>query len=156
MGVSEKQEKGFVEVEESKTDFGILRKDLTHYALKIISENNDAEYPQKIFEIGRVFELDNESIIESEKLCVAFTPGNFTDLKQILDYLKRTMDIKFEIKAGDLGGHYIDGRAAEIYFGDQKIGTIGEIHPKILKNWKIKMPVSLFEINLKEVFGKFE
>jgi len=157
MGVPEKQEKGFVELEESKTDFGILRKNLTHYALKIISENNDAEYPQKIFEIGRVFGLKNETIIESEKLCVAFTPGNFTNVKQILDYLERIMDIKFEIKAKDnIENYYVEGRAAEIYFEDKKIGSIGEIHPKILKNWKIKMPVSLFELNLEGIFEKFK
>ncbi len=156
MGVQEKQEKGFLELEESKTDFGILRKDLTHYVLKIISENNDAEYPQKIFEVGRVFNLENKSIVESEKLCVSFTPGNFTDVKQILDYLERMMNIKFEIKAKDgVEDYYIDGRSAEIHFDGKKIGSIGEVHPKILKNWKIKMPVSLFEISLKEIFEKF-
>ena len=156
MGVPEKQEKGFIELEESKTDFGILRKDLTHYVLKIISENNDAEYPQRVFEIGKVFELKNEDIIESEKLCVAITPGNFTDVKQILDYLERNLDIKFEIKAkDDIENYYIDGRAAEIYLDDKKIGSIGEIHPKILKNWKIKMPVSLFELDLEWIFKKF-
>ena len=32
------KEKNFVEVEESKTDYTILRKDLTHYLLKILSE----------------------------------------------------------------------------------------------------------------------
>jgi phenylalanyl-tRNA synthetase beta chain len=157
MGIPEKQEKGFIEVEESKTDFGILRKDLTHYALKIISENNDSEYPQKIFEIGRVFGLKNEGVVESEKLCVALTPGNFTDVKQILDYLERMMEIKFEIKAKEyVENYYVDGRVAEIYFNSKKIGSIGEIHPRILKNWKIKMPVSLFEIDLKEIFGKFD
>ena len=39
-------------------------------------------------------------------------------------------------------------------FGDVGIGFIGEIHPRILKNWKIKMPVALFEIELGKVFGE--
>jgi phenylalanyl-tRNA synthetase beta chain len=85
------------------------------------------------------------------------TPGNFTDVKQILDYLERMMEIKFEIKAKEyVENYYVDGRVAEIYFNSKKIGSIGEIHPRILKNWKIKMPVSLFEIDLKEIFGKFD
>ena len=29
-------------------------------------------------------------------------------------------------------------------------------HPKILKNWKLKMPVALFEIDLEEVFARLE
>ena len=61
MGIQEKDAKNFIELEESKTDYTILRKDLTHYALRILSENADSEYPQKIFETGRVFELKNET-----------------------------------------------------------------------------------------------
>ena len=61
MGIPEKQEKGFIEVEESKTDYNILRKDLTHYLLKNFSENVDSEYPQKIFELGKVFDLNEKT-----------------------------------------------------------------------------------------------
>ena len=28
---------------------------------------------------------------------------------------------------------------------------IGEIHPKILKNWQLEMPIAGFEINLEEL-----
>ena len=156
MGIPEKKEEGFIDIEESKTDYDILRKSLAHFALKIFSENNDCEYPQKIFEEGRVFNLVNEKIVESEKLCVAFTPGNFTDVKQILDYLERNLGIKFEIKPKDgVETYFIDGRLAEIYLDNKKIGVIGEVHPRILKNWRIKMPVSLFELDLEEIFEKF-
>jgi len=31
------------------------------------------------------------------------------------------------------------------------LGYLGEIHPRILKNWKIKMPVALFEIEIDEL-----
>ena len=51
--------------------------------------------------------------------------------------------------------HFIDGRVAEIFLDNgQSIGYLGEIHPKILKNWKIKMPTALFEIDLEEIFKK--
>ncbi len=154
MGIQEKQEKEFVEVEESKTDYNILRKDLTHYLLKIISENVDSEYPQKLFEIGRVFEQKNE-IQEKEKLSGAIIPGNFTEMKQILLYLFEMININLEFKEPEtFPMHFIDGRVAEIILDNSIIGYIGEIHPKILKNWKIKMPVALFELDLEGVFGK--
>lgn len=156
MGISEKNEKGHVVIDESKTDYNILRKDLTHYALKILSENVDTEYPQKIFETGRVFNLIGKEIFESERLSCAVTPGNFTDIKQILDYLFRNLGLEIEIKEQEkVEGHFIDGRVGDIYLHKKKIGSIGEIHPKILKSWKIKMPVGLFEIDLEEVFNKF-
>jgi len=143
-------EEGFVEVEESKTEYTILRKDLTHYLLKILSENVDSEYPQRIFEIGRVFNPN-----ETENLALATTPSNFTEVRQILEYLSRMLNIKLEISEPEkVPNYFIDGRTAEIKFNNKLIGFLGEIHPKILKNWKIKMPVSVFEINLEEIFKK--
>jgi phenylalanyl-tRNA synthetase beta chain len=156
MGVPENKESEFINIEESKTDYDVLRKNLAHFSLKVFSENNDCEYPQRVFELGRVFSLEDGKIVESENLCVASTPGNFTEIKQILDYLERNLGVKFEIKAKDgVESYFVDGRLAEIYLGGEKIGVIGEVHPRILKNWKIKMPVSLFEINLEKIFKKF-
>ena len=146
--------KDFIELEESKTDYTILRNDLSHYLLKILSENIDCEYPQAIFEIGKIFNNDKE-IKESEKLSLAITPENFTKLKQILEYLFRMIKIKINLKEPQqFPAYFIDGRVSEILIGNKKIGLMGEIHPKILKNWKIKMPVALFEIDLEEIFEK--
>jgi phenylalanyl-tRNA synthetase beta chain len=79
MGIPEKQEKNFIEIEESKTDYNLLRKDLTHYIMKIFSENVDSEYPQKIFELGKVFDLNKiNEIVEKENLSIGISPGNFT------------------------------------------------------------------------------
>jgi len=160
MNLTEKQEE-FTEVEESKTEYDILRKNLAHLLLKNFSGNVDSEYPQQIFEIGKVFCLDEgkEKIKEKEMLAAAIAPGNFTKIKQILEYLFRMVgkEIKAEIifrEATKIPPYFIEGRTAEIIFKGKKIGFISEIHPKILKNWKIKMPVALFEISLEEIFNE--
>lgn len=145
-------EEDFIEIEGSKTDFTILRKDLTHYLLKILSENVDSEYPQRIFEVGKVFAPE-----ETENISLAITPSNFTNVRQILEYLFRML--KLEIKISEpkkTPNYFIDGRCVEIVLENKKIGFLGEIHPKILKNWKMKMPVALFEINLEEIFERLE
>jgi phenylalanyl-tRNA synthetase beta chain len=157
MGIPEKNEKDFVELENSKTDYNILRKDLSSFLLKDLSENVDSEYPQNIFEIGRIFESKN-SIEEKEKLALAITPGNFTDIKQILIYLFNSLGLEQNIilkESEETPIHFIEGRVASIILDNKEIGKIGEIHPKILKNWKIKMPVALFELDLKDIFKKF-
>ena len=147
MGIPENQEKNFIELEESKTDYTLLRKDLTHYLLKNFSENVDSEYPQKIYEIGKVFSLENSKIIEKENICCAIAPGNFTEIKQILEYLGRMFNKEISLEeCENAPSHFIDGRTALIKLNNEEVGHIGEIHPKILKNWKIKMPVALFEI----------
>jgi len=153
MGILEKQEKGAIEIEESKTENNILRKDLTHFALKIFAENVDSEYPQKTFETGRVFFEENNKLIEEDRLVIAKTPGNFTELKQALDYLFRMLEINIIIEEPKVEqAHFIDGRFASIKLNEKEIGFIGEIHPKILKSWKLKMPVVLLEIRLEEIF----
>ncbi len=154
MGIPEKQETEFVELENSKTEYNLLRKDISSLLLKNLSENIDSEYPQKIFEIGTTFDIKKE-INEIEKLAIAITPGNFTEIKQILNYLFKSLDLKIELKETENSPqHLIDGRTANIIFEGKEIGIIGEIHPKILRNWKIKMPVAILELELKEVFNR--
>jgi phenylalanyl-tRNA synthetase beta chain len=149
------QKKDFIELEESKTDYTLLRKDLSHVLLKVFSENSDSEYPQKIFETGKVFNLNNEKVVESESLAVAVSSGNFTDIKQTIEYFFRLIDLKIKIEeCEEFPKYFIGGRVAKVVLEGKQIGFLGEIHPRILKNWKIKMPVALAEISLEEVFEK--
>jgi phenylalanyl-tRNA synthetase beta chain len=150
------QDENFIKVEESKTEYNLLRKDLTHYLLKNLSENVDSEYPQRIFELGKVFET-NSNLTETENLALAIAPANFTEARQILEYLSKMMNLNFQILEPEKTPNYfIEGRTAEIRLDNKIIGFLGEIHPRILRNWKIKMPVALFEINLEEIFKKLE
>jgi phenylalanyl-tRNA synthetase beta chain len=157
------QDENFIKVEESKTEYNILRKDLTHYLLKNLSENVDSEYPQRIFELGKVFsgaggrDAIDSGLAETENLALAIAPANFTEVRQILEYLSRMLNIELKISEPEKSpSYFIEGRTAEIKLDNKIIGFLGEIHPRILKNWKIKMPVSIFEINLEEIFKKLE
>ena len=158
MGLPEKKSNA-LEVIGSKTEYTDLRENLTHYLLKNLSENVDSEYPQKIFEIGTVFTLDSseQRIKENENLCFAVSPGNFTEVRQVLEYLSKMIDKNKSIELKEIEKipeHFINGRTAEILFNKKRIGFIGEIHPKILANWRIKMPVALFEIELDDVLNE--
>jgi len=150
--MDEEKEINFVELENSKTDYNILRKDLTHYLLKIFSENVDNELPQKIFEIGKVFSLKNNFPHEKNSIALAICPGNFTELKQTLNYLFKMMgkDVQFE-EPKENPEYFIKGRVAEIKMENKALGFLGEIHPKILRNWKIRMPVALFEMDFDDI-----
>jgi len=153
--IDAKQSKNIIELEECKTDYSLLRNNLSLCLLKTLSENVDSEYPQRIFELGKVFSLEKNDIKEKENLSIAITPGNFTELRQILEYLFRMLGKEIKIKEpSEFPLHFIEGRVAEIFADEKSTGFIGEIHPKILKNWKLKMPVALLEIELEKVFEK--
>jgi len=150
-----KEKGGMITVENSKTEYSLLRNNLLHSNLKILSENTGEEYPQRIFELGRVFEKDNKEesgIKESEKLCICITDSqaNFTDIKQIFDYLARMTDKEYKLEEAE-NIFFIKGRCARIIVNKKEIGYLGEISPQILENLKIKMPVCGLEIDIEQL-----
>ncbi|MFH0808149.1 MAG: phenylalanine--tRNA ligase subunit beta [archaeon] len=145
----------FIEVEASKTERDVLRMDMMTNMLQIISENSDAAYPQKIFEMGRVFERDETSdtgVVEKERLAIAMIDERmgYTEIKQVLDYLFKMLDARYSIEDVE-DSNYIIGRCGKILVGGFEVGRVGEVAPRVLKNWKIRMPVVGCEMNLKKV-----
>ncbi|MCD4771165.1 phenylalanine--tRNA ligase subunit beta [archaeon] len=147
----------FIEVEASKTGRDVLRMDLMTNMLQILSKNSDVAYPQKIFEMGRVFELDEKSetgVIEKERLSIAMIDEKmgFTEMKQVLDYLFKMLDVEYKLEDVE-DSNYIVGRCGKILVGNEEVGRVGEIAPRVLKNWKIRMPVVGCEMGLGFLFG---
>ena len=147
-----------IEVENSKTEYKILRPNLLIPALRILTENKDNEYPQKLFEIGTVFSPDKDEetgIKETTNLLVISSPANFTELKQILDYLTRILGVSYSLEES-IHPDLIEGRTAEIKINELPVGYLGEVHPETLRQWGIKMPASVLEISLEEIFKILE
>jgi phenylalanyl-tRNA synthetase beta chain len=154
IGIKEFKSK-MIEVLDSKTENNILRNSLLASSIQILSENSDASYPQRIFEHGNVFyhhDKIDTGIGESEKLCISLCheKANFTELKQILDYIMRMFDLEYKIKETE-NPSFIIGRVGEIIVNGNSIGLIGEISPSVLRNNRIRMPVSSLEINLESL-----
>lgn len=150
--------KEIIEVADSKTEYKFLRSDLMTSMIRILSENKDVEYPHKLFEIGKVFSKNSQKetgIEEKEHLIIAISPSNSTNLKQHLDYLFKKINLSYLIKESTFT-NMIDGRTIDIIFNDKKIGFLGEIHPNFLKKVGIKMPVTLLELNLEEVYNQLK
>jgi len=144
-----------IEVVDSKTDYKILRPNLLIPTLRILTENKDNEYPQNIFEIGKVFSIskhDKETgIKENTNLLIALSPANFTEAKQYLDYLAKMLSIEYKLEETKQQGLII-GRTGKILLNSKEIGYIGEVHPQTLNAWNLKMPLAVIELNLDEVY----
>ncbi|MBI3334737.1 phenylalanine--tRNA ligase subunit beta [Candidatus Pacearchaeota archaeon] len=144
----------FIEVENAKTEYKLLRPNLLIPALRIFAENKDNEYPQRLFEIGTVFIQDarksETGIAEENHLLVATSAGNFTEVKQILDYLSRMLGLSYTLTQTVHPG-FIEGRTGAITFNNKRIGIIGELHPELLRASNHKMPTAVFELNLDEL-----
>ncbi len=149
-----KQNKELLELEDSKTEYKYLRPNLFIPLLRILSENKDAEYPQKIFEIGTVFSKNSgkeTGIDERTSLIIGLTPANATECKQHIDYLFRSLGLNYTLEE-TTHDNMIDGRTADIILNNKVIGYFGEVHPITLKNAGMKMPLAVAEISLEEIF----
>ncbi|MCB9358527.1 phenylalanine--tRNA ligase subunit beta [Candidatus Woesearchaeota archaeon] len=135
--------------------FDSVRSSMICSLLDILARNRHNEYPQRIFDLGTVFSRsakEDTGIKEELKLAVALCEekANFTDIKQILDYIFSNLDIKYELSELSTK-QFLEGRSGEIIFRGKKIGTIGEVHPQVLENFAIEYPVSTFELNITEL-----
>ena len=136
-------------------DYNALRTWIVPNLLKILKENKHNEYPQRLFEIGKAFAKDKSetNVKEFDRLAVVLThaESNFTEARQILDALFTSLNLKYDINEVEHES-FIEGRCGRVNANGKNIAYIGEIHPKVLENWNLDMPVSCLEINLSELF----
>lgn len=145
-----------ISVESSKSEFTILRPNLLIPMLRTLAHNTDTEYPQKLFELGKIFTRDGSEecgIKEEEFLCLAITPGNVTEAKQLAEYIIRMLNLSCSFKERKEEG-FIDGRVASLLIDNNEIGYIGEMHPNTLNDWRLKMPLSIVTINLNSLYNQ--
>ncbi|MBS3166105.1 hypothetical protein J4444_03195 [Candidatus Woesearchaeota archaeon] len=134
----------------------ILRDRLLAGLIKTLAENQHNEYPQNIFEIGRTFEYDTTQetgVKETEHLGIVLCheKTDFTEIRQILEALLSSLGLEFSVKESHRPS-FIEGRIGEVLVKNQKIGIIGEIHPQVLTNFGLAIPVVGSELDLEKLF----
>jgi phenylalanyl-tRNA synthetase beta chain len=135
--------------------YSCLRSWLLPSIIEFLSKNTHRDYPQGIFEVGEVVELARNYLGSETKLkvccAIAKSDATFTDIKKVLETLFTTFGKGYSLKRVKYGS-FIEGRSGSITMSGKTVGVIGELHPEVLENWGIKVPVSAFEIDL-EVLG---
>ena len=150
--MTNRDSKKIISVLDSKSqEHTILRDCIFPGLIENLSRNIHESYPQKIFETGSIFNLDNP-ISEKTNLAVisAHKDANFTEIKSVLQTaLKVGFGIQIETKTA-INPSFKNGHCADVIFNKNIIGIIGEIDSKIIDNYKIRVPVVGFEISLSD------
>jgi phenylalanyl-tRNA synthetase beta chain len=138
-------------VEGSKSkEHEILPNSLVPLLLQSLSYNIHEQYPQGLFEIGKTFVKSYSTIEErwSISAVVAHADASYTDIKSRMQALLRSCFGKEAITRASTNHMFMEGRCAEVIFDSKPIGVLGEIIPIALENFKLRVPVAAFEINL--------
>ena len=154
--MTNRDSKKIISVLDSKSqEHTILRDSIFPGLIENLSRNIHASYPQKIFETGSIFNLDNP-VSEKTNLAVvsAHKDANFTEIKSVLETaLKIGFGIQIETKTA-INPSFKNGHCANVIFNKNIIGIIGEIDSQIIDNYKIRVPVVGFEISLSDSIFK--
>ncbi|MFL6359221.1 MAG: phenylalanine--tRNA ligase subunit beta [Nitrososphaeraceae archaeon] len=130
----------------------VLRDMLLPSLLKSLSRNVHEEYPQKLFEIGKTFEW-SKNINEYWSLgaVVAHNTADYTEVKSIMHTLLKLSFGKSVTTKVATHPIFINGRCANIIVDEESVGIIGEITPFAIDNFKVRVPVAAFELNISKL-----
>jgi len=130
----------------------ILRDSLMPSLLQSLSRNVHEEYPQRLFEIGKTFRK-NGDIAESWNVgaVIAHADTGYTEARSAMQALLKSCFGKQAITKPAQNPMFMDGRCAEIIVDGKAVGTIGEVTPLALENFKLRVPVAAFEIGLSHI-----
>jgi phenylalanyl-tRNA synthetase beta chain len=132
-----------------------LRSWLLPSLMEFLGSNQSVEFPQKIFELGKVTLLDNTKETKTrdeEWLAAAIThpTASFTEIKSALDAFFMNLGMRWQIKE-TLHPSFIEGRVGKIILDGVDVGVLGEVNPIVLESWKLENPVAAFEVNMNKI-----
>ncbi len=127
----------------------VLRSWLTPSLLRVLATNRHNEYPQNIFEIGRVFMKNRSEVKESVKLAISIchARADYTEVKKILDTLCSNLGLKAQYNAKEHHS-FIQGRSANVTVKGKDLAIIGELHPRAINNFGLDMPIAAIELDV--------
>lgn len=133
-----------------------LRNWLLPGVMEFLSNNQSVEFPQKVFELGKVTLIDEnrETKTRDENWVAAATShsnASFSEIKAALNSLFINLGLDWNLEATSHPS-FIEGRTGNIIVEGKALGVFGELNPRVLQFWKLENPAAAFEMNAEKIF----
>ena len=133
-------------------DFTILRTWALPSLVSVLENNTHRSYPQNLAEIGFAAHVDDATetgVAERRTVAavLAHHDASYEDVKARLAALCEEFHVDLETPATDHPS-FIDGRAASVVVDGEDVGVIGELHPAVIVDHDVEVPVAGFEFAL--------
>ncbi len=135
-------------------DHSMLRDALIPSLLAALSGNVKSDYPQRVFEIGRVYTRAHDDVKESWHLgcLIAHSQASYTEAKMYLDAACRLVAGLDVVTEAAEHWAFPPGRCASVTMKEEGLGNIGELTPGAIDAFGIGVPVSGLEIDLSKLY----
>ncbi|MFC7140658.1 phenylalanine--tRNA ligase subunit beta [Halosimplex aquaticum] len=133
-------------------DYEIVRTWALPSVMLVLENNTHRSYPQHLSEVGFAAEQDDgEATKMAERQTVAAAlarhDASYEDAKASLQALCRSFDVELATPPTE-HPTFVSGRTADVVIDGEKVGVIGEVHPKVLVEYDLEVPVAAFEFDL--------
>lgn len=136
-------------------EYSIMRTTLVANMLEVLARNNNRSIENaSAFEIGNLFLPKQKPVtelpIEKKNLTLGkYGPDvDFFDMKGIVCNLLDRLGIQgYQFEAEKNNGTFHPGRCASIIWGDHILGTIGEVHPKVMENFNLTVKTYIADLD---------
>ncbi len=144
---------GIVEISNPMSEnYSAVRNALLPGLLRVEAASRKAPYPHHIFEVGEVCVIARDDLYGTRtEICLAaleaHADANLSGIQSHLEAIAYYLGFDYRLTPSE-HPTFLPGRAGEIRLDGNRFGIIGEIHPEVLENRGISVPVSAFEVNI--------
>ncbi|WP_232686993.1 phenylalanine--tRNA ligase subunit beta [Halobacterium zhouii] len=133
-------------------DFTILRTWALPSLLTVLENNTHRSYPQNLAEIGFAAHVDDSTetgVAERRTVAgvLASHDASYEDAKARLQALCDEFHVDLETPRTEHPS-FIEGRAASVVVDGEQVGVLGEVHPEVIVDHDVEVPVAAFEFDL--------
>jgi phenylalanyl-tRNA synthetase beta chain len=120
--------------------------------MQVLENNTHRAYPQHLADIGLaawVDESENTNVAEHQTVAAAMadTEVSYEDIRARMQALTRQFEADLETPATE-HPTFISGRCAEVIIDGESVGVIGEVHPEVIVEHDLEVPVVAVEFRL--------
>lgn len=138
-------------------NYQFIRPEILSSLLRSESQSASAQYPHKVFEIGKVaYRCEEENTLTRTRahlgFLVASSDASFNSAAADVSAILYFMGLEYKVQESS-DPRFIPGRQAAVIVAGKAIGTFGEVSAQVLTNWAITVPCVAGEIDIEEIMA---
>ncbi|MFI3254798.1 MAG: phenylalanine--tRNA ligase subunit beta [Eubacteriales bacterium] len=141
-------------------DTSIMRSTLLPSMLEILVRNYNYRNPEgRFYELGKIYSQKEDGLAHEPKILSLGGYGNmdFFTIKGTVETLLGELHIpNVRFLADKENPSYHSGRCAKVFSGETFLGTLGQVHPLVARNYGVEAELYCGELSLAPLFAEIQ